>query len=138
MMKFIGNPPPESWGADVLPGIYGTLAIALLRRVERRGNMESLRNGPSARDLSNRALIREITEKVSILARKELELAKAEIRADLRAELATIKVLGVAAIAALIGVNLILVAPILALALVIPGWLAALLVGCALLVPPAT
>jgi len=96
--------------------------------------MESVRNGPSARDLSNRALIREITTKVSVLAQKELELAKAEIRADLNAELATIKALGVAAIAALIGVNLLLVAPILALALVIPGWLAALAVAGAILV----
>jgi Putative Actinobacterial Holin-X, holin superfamily III len=100
-------------------------------------DMESLRNGSSARELSNRALIGEITEKVSMLARKELELAKTEIRADLKTELATIKALGVAAIAALIGVNLILVAPILALALVIPGWLAALLVGGAILVTAA-
>ena len=45
--------------------------------------------------------------------------------------------MGVAAIAALIGVNLILVAPILALALVIPGWLAALLVGGAILIAAA-
>src|SRR5262245_26348855 len=65
--------------------------------------MESLRNGLSARELSNRALIKEITGKISVLAQKELELAKAEIRADLKAELATIKALGVAAIAALIG-----------------------------------
>jgi Putative Actinobacterial Holin-X, holin superfamily III len=91
--------------------------------------MDVVRNGPSARELSNRALIREITGKVTVLAQKELELAKAEIRADLNAELATIKALGVAAVAVLIGVNLLLVAPILALALVIPGWLAALLVG---------
>src|SRR5262249_3175581 len=99
--------------------------------------METLRNGPSARELSNRALIRAITEKVSVLAHKELELAKAEIRADLTAELTTIKALGVAAVAALIGVNLLLVAPILALALVIPGWLAALAVGGAILITAA-
>ena len=96
--------------------------------------MESVQNGPSARELSNRALIREITSKVSVLAHKELELAKAEIRADMKAELATVKALGIAAIAALIGVNLLLVAPILALALVIPGWVAALAVGGVILV----
>ena len=96
--------------------------------------MDVVRNGPSAGELSNRVLIKEITGKVVVLAQKELELAKAEIRADLNAELATIKALGVAAVAALIGVNLLLVAPILALALVIPGWLAALLVGGAILV----
>jgi len=99
--------------------------------------METLHNGTSARELSNRALIKEITGKVSVLAQKEFELAKAEIRADLKAELTMIKVLGFAAIAALIGVNLILVAPILALALVIPGWLAALAVGGGILVTAA-
>src|SRR5262245_46767728 len=56
--------------------------------------MESLRISP--RELSNRALIKEITGNVSILAKKELELAKAEVRADLKAELATIKALGMA------------------------------------------
>ena len=87
------------------------------------------RDGASARGLSNRELIREITGKVSLLAHKELELIKAEIRADLKAELTTVKALAIAAVAALIGVNLLFVAAVLALALVIPGWLAALVVA---------
>ena len=96
--------------------------------------METLRNGTSPRELSNRELLREITGKVSVLAQKELELAKAEVRADLKAELGMIKTLVAAAVIGLIGVNLLLVAPILALALVIPGWLAALIVGGGILV----
>jgi fatty acid desaturase len=87
------------------------------------------RDGASARGLSNRELIREITGKVSLLAHKELALLKAEIRADLKAELTTVKALAIAAVAALIGVNLLFVAAVLALALVIPGWLAALVVA---------
>lgn len=98
----------------------------------------SARDGASARELSNRELIREITGKVSLLAHKELELIKAEIRADLKAELTMIKALTVAVIAALIGVNLLFVAPVLALALVIPGWLAALVVGGLILIIAAT
>ena len=91
----------------------------------------------SARELSNRALIGEITGKASLLARKEIELAKAELRADLNAQLGMVKAFGVAAIAALLGLNLLLVAGVLALGLKIESWLAALLVGGALLVTAA-
>jgi hypothetical protein len=91
----------------------------------------------SARDLTNRALISEITGKASLLARKEIELAKAEIRADVHAQLGMVKALGVAAIAALLGLNLLLVAGVLALGLKIAGWLAALIVGGLLLVAAA-
>src|SRR4029453_9734258 len=88
----------------------------------------------SARELSNRALLGEITSKASLLARKEIELAKTEIRADLQAQLGTVKAFGVAAVAALLGVNLLLVAGVLALGLKIAAWLAALIVGGVLLV----
>jgi hypothetical protein len=88
----------------------------------------------SARELSNRALLGEITGKASLLARKEIELAKAEIRADLQAQVGTIKAFGVAATTALLGLNLLLVAGVLALGLKIAAWLAALIVGGALLV----
>jgi Putative Actinobacterial Holin-X, holin superfamily III len=91
----------------------------------------------SARDLTNRALISEITGKASLLARKEIELAKAEIRADVHAQLGMVKALGVAAIAALLGLNLLLVAGVLALGLKIAGWLVALIVGGLLLVAAA-
>jgi uncharacterized membrane protein YqjE len=87
------------------------------------------RNGEAARDLSTRALISEITGKASLLVKKEIELAKTEIRADLRSELQMAKALGIAAVAALLGVNAFLVAVILALATTIPGWAAALIVG---------
>jgi hypothetical protein len=86
-----------------------------------------------ARHLSNSALIGEITGKASLLARKEIELAKAEIRADLNAQLGMVKALGIAAVAALLALNLLLVAGVLALGAVIADWLAALLVGGGLL-----
>ena len=88
----------------------------------------------NARALSTRELIVEITEKVTLLARKEVELAKTEIKADLEAELSTAKGLGVAALGAVLGLNMLLVALVLALATYIPAWLAAVLLGGALLV----
>lgn len=99
--------------------------------------MDTVHSGAPERALSNGALIREITAKISLLARKELELAKAEIRADMKAELMMVKALAISAVAALVGLNLLFVAPVLALALLIPGWLAALAVGGAILIVAA-
>lgn len=87
------------------------------------------RNEETARNLSSRALISAITDRATLLARTEFELVKAEIRADLKSELAMAKALGVAAVAALTGLNLLLVAVVLALGVAIPGWLAAVIVG---------
>jgi uncharacterized membrane protein len=79
-------------------------------------------------------MLSEVTQDLTTLMRQEVELAKAEIRADLRTQLGTVKAFGVAAIAALLGLNLLLVAGVLALGLKIAAWLAALIVGGALLV----
>jgi uncharacterized membrane protein YqjE len=87
----------------------------------------------SPRSLSTRALIGEILAKASLLVKKEVELARAEIREDLSAELGMAKALGIAAILALLAVNAFVVAGILALAAVLPGWAAGLIVGGALL-----
>jgi uncharacterized membrane protein YqjE len=92
-----------------------------------------VRDSDAVRVLSNRELIAEITTKVAQLARTELELAKAEIRADVQAALTTVKALALAALAVLLAVNMLLVAGVLGLATSMPGWLAALIVGVALL-----
>ena len=83
----------------------------------------------SAQDLSTLQLVADITAKVSLLIRKEAELATTEIKADLHRELAMVKAVGAAIVAALLSVNTLLVAVVLALAKVMPGWLAALVVG---------
>ena len=64
--------------------------------MNRTMSAESHAREANARELSNRALLGEITGKASLLARKEIELAKAEIRADLQAQLGTVKAFGVA------------------------------------------
>jgi hypothetical protein len=97
----------------------------------------TVRNGAAVRELSNRELIGEITATASLLARKQIELAKAEIRADVQAKVLMAQTLGGAALAALLGVNLLLVAVVLALATRLPGWVAALIVGGVLLIVAA-
>ena len=95
--------------------------------------MPTMGDDDVARGLSTRGLLSEITTKASLLVKKEVELARAEIRADITSELAMVKALGVALVAALLGLNMLLVAGVLALATVIPGWAAGLLVGGAIL-----
>lgn len=83
--------------------------------------------GESVEALSTRELIGEIMGKASLLLRKEAELAKAEIKADLKSELAMVKGFAIALVCALLGVNALLVALVFGLAVWIPGWLAALI-----------
>lgn len=95
-----------------------------------------LPGGRSARDLSTVALIKEITTEVANLAKKQIELATTELKADLRAEATVLGGLGVAALAAVTTLNLLLVTVVLALARVMPGmrgWLAGLLVSAFML-----
>jgi hypothetical protein len=79
--------------------------------------------------LSSGELIKTVMQKVAELAKTELELAKTELRADVKAEAAAAKGLGIAAIAGLAALNLLLVTAVFALAQVMPGWGAGLLVS---------
>jgi len=91
-------------------------------------------NGEDTRALSVGALINEIMGKVTLLAKKEIELAKVEVKADMESELAMAKGLAVAVLVTVLGLNMLLVALVFALATVMPGWLAALLIGGGLVV----
>jgi hypothetical protein len=79
-----------------------------------------------ARSLSTRQLVSRLVKAGSLLITKEVELARAEIKADLQAELGVVKLLIAAAVAAVLGVSLLLVAAVFALTYWLPGWLAAL------------
>ncbi|HEX9289953.1 MAG TPA: phage holin family protein [Anaeromyxobacteraceae bacterium] len=87
------------------------------------------------RGLSLRELVLELARKGSLLARKEVALAKSEAREDIRSEIRMASGLGVAGVCALVTVQLLLVALVLALAegKVMRGWLAALLVAAVVL-----
>lgn len=87
--------------------------------------------------LSTIELVKQITSDVSHLAQKQVELAKAELKADLKSEVVMVGGLSVAAATALCTLNLLLVTVVLALTTVMPGWQAGLLVSAATLVVTA-
>jgi membrane protein len=95
---------------------------------------ESLERRPLDR-LGTSALVRRLVTQVETLAKKEIELGKTELRADLHKEARAAGGLGIAAVVGIITVALFLVTAIFALALVLPGWAAGLIVsGATLLV----
>jgi hypothetical protein len=93
---------------------------------------------PELESASTAGLISELVSQAGVLARKEIELAKRELREDLRREAVAAGQLGIAGVAGLMTVNLLLVTAVLALTRAMPGWVAGLLVsGATLLVAVA-
>jgi hypothetical protein len=86
-----------------------------------------------ASNLSTAELVKEISGQVGQLAKKQIELVKAELKSDLKTEAVAFGGMGLGALAALAGINLLLVTVILALAEVMPGWGAGLIVSGAVL-----
>src|SRR5262249_28397164 len=68
-----------------------------------------------ARRLSNGQLLKGILRMGSLLVTTEIQLARAEVRADLEAEIAMMKLLAGGAVLVLLGLNLLLVAAVFAL-----------------------
>ena len=91
--------------------------------------------GDPLRGMRTKDLVTELARKASLLARKEVELAKAEVKADVRREIRMAGGLGVAGLCALFTVQLLLVAVVLALMEggILPGWAAALVVAAVVL-----
>ena len=79
--------------------------------------------------LSTFALVKEIIVQTRLLARKQIELARTELKADARTEAKVAGGLGLAAVGAVITVTLLLVTAAFALALVMPAWAAGLIVS---------
>jgi hypothetical protein len=79
--------------------------------------------------LSTVQLVREIAVQASLLVRKQVQLAKTELKADARTEAQVAGGLGLAAVGAIITVTLLLVTAAFALALVMPAWGAGLIVS---------
>ncbi|HET6146141.1 MAG TPA: phage holin family protein [Polyangia bacterium] len=78
---------------------------------------------------STSELLQELKGDVLALSRAQIELAKAELKETVEQEVRLVAGLGIGGICALIVVNLLLVALILAVATYLPGWLAALIVA---------
>jgi len=78
--------------------------------------------------LSTLQLVKEIALNASLLVRKQVELARTELRADVRREAKVAGGLTLAAVGSIITVTLLLVTAAFALALVMPAWGAGLIV----------
>lgn len=74
-------------------------------------------------------LVGRLTDQVSTLVRDEMQLARLELRDKAKRAGAGAGLLGAGAAAALLAGGALVAAAILALALVLPGWAAALIVG---------
>jgi hypothetical protein len=79
--------------------------------------------------MSMPALLKEITAQVELLAKKQIELAKTEVLADLRKEAGAAGGMGIAALLALAGAILLLMTGVLALASLMPPWMAGIAVS---------
>jgi hypothetical protein len=79
-------------------------------------------------ELGTAELVKQIGHQADVLVRKQIELAKAELRHDLKAEATAFGGLGVSAVLAIITITLLLVTAALALSLVLPAWGAGLVV----------
>lgn len=80
-----------------------------------------------------RVLLGEIGRQLVRLAEEEVDLARAELASDARSAGRSLVGFGVALGAGLVGLTLLLVAVVLALGQVMPGWLAALIVATGVL-----
>ncbi len=108
--------------------------------VESQAGVVPPTRGERLRRLPLRDLVVELAHTGRQLARKELELVRVEARQDLRTEIRTGVALGVAGVCALIGIQLLLTAVVLALMQsgILPGWAAALIVAAVVLAVGAT
>ena len=87
---------------------------------------------PAAEDASTGQLIGQLTEQISRLVRDEARLAQAEVTQKAKRLGVGAGLFGGAGLVAFFGLAVLIAAVVLALALVVPGWLAALIVAVVL------
>ncbi len=129
--EVVGAAVKEKGGPQVeVREVVGVKTVTHAQDAARR-----LAGDAALRTLTTRDLASRIAAKAGELARKEVELAKAEVRADVKTELRVAGGLGIAGVCLLMTLQLLLVAVVLALqeSGLLAGWLAALLVAAAVL-----
>lgn len=89
---------------------------------------------PTAEEPSVAELLTDLTDQLGRLIRAEMRLAVTEMRRKGKRAGLGAGMLGAAAICALAGIGALVTSAILGVALVLPNWLAALLVGVAVIV----
>lgn len=113
----------------VVPGAPSEAALPPAARADRAGEMaaSAVATPDDPKQASTAGLIAELVSQSVALAKKELALARTELREDLRGEVAGAVRLGMAAVAGLLTVNILLVTAVFALARTMPNWAAGLL-----------
>jgi len=94
--------------------------------------MSATRQTPPGQDPTLGALVHDLSEQTSALVRSEVDLAKAELAAKGKAAGIGAGLFGAAGLLAFFGGAVLITTIILALALVLPAWLAALIVAVVL------
>ena len=89
---------------------------------------------PDARDASTGELISRLSEQTSTLIRDEMRLAQAEFSAKAKHAGTGVGMFGAGGLLAFFGVATLIATAVLALALVLPAWAAALIVAVVLLI----
>ncbi|WP_435203144.1 phage holin family protein [Janibacter sp. GS2] len=92
---------------------------------------------PQAQDASTGELISRLSEQTSTLIRDEMRLAQAEFSAKAKHAGVGVGMFGAGGLLAFFGAAALVATAILALALVLPAWAAALIVGAVLLMAAA-
>ena len=93
-----------------------------------------LRAVPREDDHSIGGLLKQLAREIPLLFTKELALAKSELRENLRATGTGVAAVATGGAVMLAGLVILLLAGVYGLSLVMPSWLAALIVGAAALV----
>ena len=88
---------------------------------------------PEPEELSTPELMTRLSEQTSHLVRAEMQLARAEISQAAKHAGLGVGLFGTAGAVALYGLGVLIAAAVLALALALPAWLAAVIVGVAVL-----
>jgi uncharacterized membrane protein YqjE len=104
------------------------------------GHAQGTRSAPHAADpadASTSELVKRMSTQVSELVRGELELARAELTAKGKRAGAGAGLAGAGGVVALYGIGALIAAAIAALDIVLPLWLAALVIGVVLLIVAA-
>ena len=97
-------------------------------------NEESQIRQASLTNASTAELVGKLADEAKSLVKTEVALAKSELRSEWKEELKMITGFGVAAVAALVTVNLLFVALVLLLGEAMPAWASALVVAAGTLV----
>ena len=99
-----------------------------MRKTNRRPDQVVGPQGERVTRLSTLQLVKEIASQGSLLVKKQIALARTELKSDARTEAKVAGGLGLAAVGAIITATLLLVTAAFALALVLPAWAAGLIV----------